>query len=620
MDQKNRRTIKKVGEIIMDIEEPTIESIESEIQKLTEQDDYMSISLILYDIALLKPEPLQLEELLKEISQKTKTEYKLIKKQLEAETRKQKIYRKTKVEKPIALMTDKKALAQEFHKLQPFFYDRAKIWWFWKEDHYALTDETDLLNQIDEASPVNTIRSSEKAEIIEALRQVGRKNIPDDCPEGLLHFKNIAINITGTYAPSELIIDQSIEMFGQRPSHTVFVTNPIPWNVGKTDKTPIMDKLFKEWVGEKYVETLYELLAYCCYSEYPIQLLFCLWGNGRNGKSQFLKILDKFIGKENTTSTELDLLISNRFESFKLYKKLVCTIGETNFGILTNTSLIKKLTGGDKIGFEKKNKDPFDDYNYAKMIIASNSLPSTEDTSDGFFRRWLIVDFPNEFEDTGQEIYKTIPDEEYEALARKVLKILPKLLKRGTFTGQGDIAHRKQKYISVSNPLSQFINEYCTIGHEEFVQSNILYTRYVEYLSKLKRRKVKQKEFKSALEDEGFYIDKTTKRVIIDFFGNTEPKSAYWVIGLSLKNDKNDKNDVVTTQNTHGKLSRDTSTAVISVISEKSVFEDLQGILLDCPHKSVEELQGLGFSEKFLNKCKEQGIIFEPKPGYIKLL
>jgi len=86
------------------------------------------------------------------------------------------------------------------------------------------------------------------------------------------------------------------------------------------------------------------------------------------------------------------------------------------------------LTGGDKIGFEKKNKDPFDDYNYAKMIIASNSLPISQDTSDGFYRRWLIVDFPNEFEE-GIDILGTIPEQEYNNLALKITKIVTGFVK-----------------------------------------------------------------------------------------------------------------------------------------------------------------------------------------------
>ena len=72
-------------------------------------------------------------------------------------------------------------------------------------------------------------------------------------------------------------------------------------------------------------------------------------------------------------------------------------MGETNFGVLSKSSILKKLTGGDMIGFEIKGKDPFDDYNYAKIIIASNSLPPSDDTSEGFYRRWNIINFGNKF-------------------------------------------------------------------------------------------------------------------------------------------------------------------------------------------------------------------------------
>jgi len=36
-------------------------------------------------------------------------------------------------------------------------------------------------------------------------------------------------------------------------------------------------------------------------------------------------------------------------------------MGETNFNEMSKTSIIKKLTGGDLIGFEYKNKNPFNE-------------------------------------------------------------------------------------------------------------------------------------------------------------------------------------------------------------------------------------------------------------------
>ena len=99
-------------------------------------------------------------------------------------------------------------------------------------------------------------------------------------------------------------------------------------------------------------------------------------------------------------------------------------------------------------------------------MISSNSLPSSQDTSDGFFRRWLIIRFPNEFPE-GKDIVSTIPDQEYKNLAKKVCRILPELIDRGSFTNQGTIKDRKDMYILSSNPLPLFIDDYCIKSDDE---------------------------------------------------------------------------------------------------------------------------------------------------------
>jgi P4 family phage/plasmid primase-like protien len=413
----------------------------------------------------------------------------------------------------------------EFYLEQPFFYNKQQIFWFWQKDEnkWEIVDEIDLMNSLDKSLGFmgQTVSSGIKRNYIEAFKRIGRTNEPKEAPKKWIQFKNKAYSL------------KSKKIYDVTPDY--FFTNPIPWEIGDSDETPIMDKLMEEWVGKKYVKTLYELIAYCCYSEYPIQLLFCLYGNGRNGKSQFQKILNTFIGKENICSTELDTLIDSRFEAFKLYKKLICSMGETNFGILNKSSMIKKLTGGDTIGFEMKNKNPFDDYNYAKMIISSNSLPSSNDTSDGWYRRWMIIDFPNEFEETGQEIYLTIPEIEYKNLSKKVCNILSELLNNGKFTNQGNIEERKNKYIMASNPLSIFLAKCCNKDEERYMSYNELYSSYLKFLRINKNRKIGRKEFKSALEDEGFFPEKTSKADGCNEMGTPKYKTILWVDGLGIK-------------------------------------------------------------------------------------
>ena len=119
--------------------------------------------------------------------------------------------------------------------------------------------------------------------------------------------------------------------------------------------------------------------------------------------------------------------------------------------VIEYSPLLKKLTGQDPIGAEFKGKQPFDFVNYAKLCIGSNSLPSSTDTSDGFYRRWTIVNFDNNFRE-GKDILKTIPEVEYNNLARKVTLILPELLDKGMFTNQGSIEQRMKDFIFASNP------------------------------------------------------------------------------------------------------------------------------------------------------------------------
>lgn len=416
--------------------------------------------------------------------------------------------------------------AKILFNLNPYFYDKSGLFWIWKPHlyKYEWSDDIDMVSFIDNRLSLEglTITKSMKSNYLEACKRVGRMGKIKIPKPKYIQFLDKAYNI------------ETKQIYNIEPRF--FFANPIPWELGESQETPTLDRLFKEWVGEKYVPTLYEIIAYCCYSEYPIQTLFCLCGTGRNGKSQFLKVLSNFIGRDNLCSTELDVLIENRFESFKLYKKLLCTMGETNFGIMRKTSLLKKLCGGDYIGFEKKNKDPFDDINYAKILIASNSLPSSEDTSDGFMRRWQIIEFPNEFPE-GKDIIKCIPPSEYNNLASKCISILPELLKKGSLTNQGTIEQRKRMYQSVSNPLPLFINQCCEINESFFVSRSELYTGYVHYLIKNKRRKVKIREFDGILQDEGYLIEKTSKKVGISDDGYGTFKSTTWVNGLSLKSD-----------------------------------------------------------------------------------
>jgi len=252
---------------------------------------------------------------------------------------------------------------------------------------------------------------------------------------------------------------------------------------------------------------LYEILSYCLIPAYPIHRLFCLIGEGMNGKSCFLRLLEKFIGADNVTATELDNLMNSRFEKTRLYKKLVCEMGETNFNEISQTSMLKKLTGQDKIGFEYKNKIPFEGINYAKIIIATNNLPTTTDKTVGFYRRWTIIDFPNTFSEE-KDILAEIPDEEYESLALKSMAVLKDLLKNRKFTNEGDLNDRMKKYEEKSDFLQKFLDEFTIENHEGYITKADFRTKFQDWCSANRHRRVAENTLSKKLKEKGVDIGK----------------------------------------------------------------------------------------------------------------
>lgn len=350
------------------------------------------------------------------------------------------------LEKIITSFTDKIHLAEQVIDILPLYYDNSGLWWRWsqKKCRWQIIDEVDLMNSVAWSSPLNTVNSKERGEIIQALKQVSRARKPIDTPLNWLQFDDEVIDLkTG-------------ERFKATPQY--FLTNPLPYKIGREEETPNIDRIFAEWVGENYVKLLKEIIAYCMIRDYPLNRIFCFIGAGMNGKSKFLDLLGKFIGPENCCSTELDTLLNSRFGVTKLHKKLVCQMGETNFNEISKTSILKRLTGGDLVSFEYKNKNPFDERNYAKILIATNNLPTTTDKTIGFYRRWVIIDFPNQFTEK-KDILSEIPEQEYNNLSNQLVKLLMDVLSKRQFTNEGTIEERQQKYEDHSNPLEKFLKE-----------------------------------------------------------------------------------------------------------------------------------------------------------------
>jgi len=396
-----------------------------------------------------------------------------------------------------------------FYDQQPFFYDKSKMFFIWNKElfKWELSDEIDILNVIFALTGKDIITSKSRAEIINSLKQKGRLNHPKPIKKSWIQFKNKIYDVkTG-------------EEFEATPKY--FVTNPIPWKVGDSEDTPIIDKYLNEWVGETYSQLLYEFLAYNTCIDKFMQRIFAFCGGGSNGKGTFIKLNYKFLGEDNCVSSEIKNLSDDKFEAAVLYRKLLCVMGEVSHSDLKNTNQIKKIAGEDKLSFQFKGKTPFTDDNTATCVCLTNSLPITPDKSLGFYRKWGIIDFPNQFSGIKHDVVGSIPDVEFENLARKCINILKDLYKTRKFTNEGTFEERMERYEERSNPVMKYLEEY----YDEEVGGYISIRQFTndcnEYLKKNHLRIMSAVYVGKILREEGFSvsqrkIDDITSTVILN--------------------------------------------------------------------------------------------------------
>jgi putative DNA primase/helicase len=464
------------------------------------------------------------------------------------------------------VLKDPLQIAAALQKRVPIWYDNARNYWMWNSDEhkYDRKDETDILCQIKNSLNVADLYKAKiKNEILESIKLTGRERNVLSTPKEWVLFKNGVVDIS---TKKEFIA-----------SPDYFFAACIPHNIGDSEETPTIDTLFEQWVGPEKKQLLYEICAYCLYDDYPIHRIFCFVGVGRNGKGQFMTLIRRFIGIENCCSTELDRLSNNQFEASKLYKKKAAFVGETNFGTMSRTNTLKQLSGGDIVSCEFKRADAFDFQNTAKILIATNALPPTTDRTEGFYRRWLIIEFNNKFQE-GRDIINEIPEWEYENLARKCTRLLSELLERGSFTAEGTVEERAAAYEKKSNPITTFIDDCCELDDDYFCPTWYLYQKYNDFQVRGGHRKLTEREFSTQIGSMGYEIKQKAysyelkKQFKFNVKDGEEDKRSNWrtVFGLRYKNtiegvaDVADVADISINFNIREKLNENKATSATS--------------------------------------------------------
>jgi len=129
---------------------------------------------------------------------------------------------------------------------------------------------------------------------------------------------------------------------------------------------------------------------------------------------------------------------------------------------------------------EQKFKPSFQFKNYAKIIASCNEVPETPDTSEGFFRRAVILNFPRSFE--GREdrtlIDKLITPENLSNFLFVSLNAFKGALEESKWVRQETVLDKKRKYMNLSNSSYAFCDLCLDYDPELEIKTMEIYSKY----------------------------------------------------------------------------------------------------------------------------------------------
>jgi len=406
----------------------------------------------------------------------------------------------------------------------------------------------------------------------------------------------------------------------------------------KYDPDAEIDKIkdyFYDIVKDEDVKLLQELIGYCLYRDYPIAKAFMLLAEGENGKTTFLNFLESFLGQDNIANPSIHDLLNKDFAKVDLFGKLANINGDLNPDTLKNTGVFKRLTGGDTIRARRMYQSAFKFKNYAKMIYSANELPNTNDDTEAFFRRWIIIEFPYKFSSEENDGHKDVnpnildeicTEEEFSGLFNWAVDGLKRVLKRNEFSKTESTKNIKERWLMMSDSLKAFCELYVETDIDCMITKDDFYRVYRNYCYKAQLNFKNRHKIGHQLHDilpviqEKPVINGSQERVWkgIRFSEDLEleDEDVVWYRdegGFVVREDAEDFVDDDSKQVGDGKGLRNNLLKTVENEGEVG-YDKLVDMFADAFDKDEEFVEGL------IGDLKDDGVLFEPRPGFLKKL
>ena len=247
----------------------------------------------------------------------------------------------------------------------------------------------------------------------------------------------------------------------------LLTTIQLPVVYDSTKGCPNIDKFINEVFPADAVTFAFEWIGYLLTADSTMHVALLLVGDGRNGKSTFLKLCQYILGKDNYTSVPINL--TKAFQLAIMYGKLANISSDLPPKRVLDTDILKQMIAGDSVHAEYKNKDGFTYEPFIRFMFACNEIPASDDRSDGFKERFKVVPFSNSFI-TNPDPYllsKLTTPGELSGLLNKALEAWSKAKAIGAFSKSVALDKGKQLFAEAIDHVQIFLSEN-TISGDDF--------------------------------------------------------------------------------------------------------------------------------------------------------
>lgn len=303
------------------------------------------------------------------------------------------------------------------------------VFWRWGGSHWEKLGEGEILRVISEN--YGTLPAAKRATDHKGILAVLKNLVPQTLQDKSIQGINFANGL----------LTQGLDLVAHDPSYGMTYTLPFRYLPDSASNCPkFMSFLHSVWgEDEDYEEKVKALQEAMCVTLFGLGPSFArailLYGLAKTGKTQLLRIVRSLV-PDGAVSAVAPYQFSGKFEITQLAWSLLNICGELSEDKMIDGAHFKDVIDGSEQLGQDKGKPIFQFRPICTHWFASNHLPKTKDTSEGFNRRWLVLTFNHPIDQGAvvRDIGDSIVAEEREAIVAWVASIIKQVVQMRDFS------------------------------------------------------------------------------------------------------------------------------------------------------------------------------------------